>query len=137
MAIREVQQTIKSGSYRSPKTILGFFAIIIGILLTATTATIGILSRSELLHWLIVPVLIFAALVILFVLIGVFVTAWKDATVLMLGQVTGQEFIENRKLTLGDSISGEYIEDFSPALELEQRDTKRLPEPKTDEEAPQ
>lgn len=64
---------------------------------------VGLLARFDSLHPFIPWILIFAAIVIVAVLVGVFVTAWKDPTVLMLGQISGQDYIENRKLALGDS----------------------------------
>jgi hypothetical protein len=100
-------------NYRSPKTILGFFAIVVGILVSGATLVIGILSGVSDLRYLIVPILVFAALLVVAVLVGVFITAWKDPTVLMLGQISGEVFIENRRLTLGDHMSGEYSEDVA------------------------
>src|SRR5438874_773163 len=104
---REATQAMAGGTYRSPKTVLGFFAILIGILASAAVVVIGVLARVAALHYLILPILLFVAAVIVFSLLGVFVTAWKDPTILMLWHVTGEIYIENSKLTLGDSSAGE------------------------------
>ena len=108
MTIRETTDAIATANYRSPKTVLGFFAIIAGILMSGAVFAVGILARVPQLHPLITPVLVFTAVIIVILLAGVFITAWKDPTILMLGQVTGDIYIQNRKLTLGDSTHGEF-----------------------------
>jgi hypothetical protein len=108
--IHEAAEALTTATYRAPKTILGFFAIVLGILVSGAAIIIGVLAGSAELRHLVLPILIFAGGVLLVVLIGVFVTAWKDPTILMLGQVTGEVFIENRRLTLGDSNIGEIKE---------------------------
>ena len=53
----------------------------------------------------------------------------------MLGQVSGQDYIANRKLALGDSDHGEYI-DIVPTNTAERLAPDQpisLPEPKADE----
>ena len=109
-------ETVTTANYRSPKTVLGFFAIVVAIVVTGATFVTGLLSRTPTLHHLVVPVLLFAGILVVAVLVGIFVTAWKDPTTLMLGQVTGEVFIENRRLTLGDSNAGEYTEDIVSAI---------------------
>lgn len=110
MAVQEASQTVRAMSYRRPKTILGFFAIIFAILSTTASVIIGVLSGTESLHSAIPWILFFLAIFAVAMVVGVFVTAWKDPTILMLGQVSGQDYIANRRLTLGDSDQGEYIE---------------------------
>lgn len=132
MMPKEASHTIKSGSYKSPKTILGFFAIVVGILVTGASAVIGLISRVESLHPLIPWILVFSAIVVVIVLVGVFLTAWKDPTVLMLGQMTGHDYIEHKKLTLGDSGAGEYYEVISNT-ESPSSSRAALEEPKGEE----
>ena len=120
--------------YKSPKTILGFFAILIGILGTTTVISVGVLARYPELHPLISDVLIFFASVFLLTLIGVFLTAWKDPSILMLGEVSGEIFLEYKKLTLGDSVAGERVEKFivqDPAITKEIK-TEASPHPSRD-----
>ena len=112
MAFQQAAEAVTAANYRSPKTVLGFFAIIVGILITGATFVVGIFSREAALHSLIVPVLLFCGGLVVVVLVGVFVTAWKDPTILMLGQVTGDVYIANRRLTLGDSNAGEFTEEL-------------------------
>ncbi len=106
------------GVIRSPKTVLGFFALIVAILFLSGIGIIRILAADANLHYLIIPILIFLATVILLVLIGVFITAWRDPTILMLGQVTGEVYLQYRRLTLGDSNAGESVEDIKVARQL-------------------
>ena len=130
---KEASHTIKSTNYKSPKTILGFFAIVVGILIAGTSAVIGLLSRVDALHSYIPWVLLFAAFVVVSVLVGIFVTAWKDPTVLMLGQISGQDYIENKKLTLGDSNSGEFFEVHSNDVKPTFSNRTALDAPKAEE----
>ena len=133
MAVKELAQQVRTGSYRAPKTILGFFAVVVALVLTGVGAATGILSRVEALHHLIVWVLGFGALIVVAVLLCVFITAWKDPTALMLGQISGHEYIENRKLALGDSESSEYTEAVVLPSEFGNTTQEHLPLPKTDE----
>jgi hypothetical protein len=119
---RESSEAVTAANYRSPKTVLGFFAIIAGILISGSVFAVGIFARVRELQWLIPPVLWFCAIVIVALLGGVFITAWKDPTILMLGQITGDVYIENRRLTLGDSVGGEFTHLLgSPAAEQQQK----------------
>jgi hypothetical protein len=114
--MQEATEAITGASVKSPKTILGFFAIVFGLLCSVAAVLVWTFARTPALHGLIVPVVIFVGSVVLMLLIGVFITAWIDPTILMLGQVSGEIYIQNRKLKLGDSTSGEYTEHvISPA----------------------
>lgn len=99
-----------TAQFRSPKTVLGFFAVLIAILASGAVFAIGIFARVPELHGFIAPILVFVGTVIVVTLIGVFVTAWKDPTILMLGQMSGEVYVEYRRQLLGDSTSGEYLE---------------------------
>ncbi|HYI12667.1 MAG TPA: hypothetical protein VEK57_26690 [Thermoanaerobaculia bacterium] len=107
MTLREATRAVTTANYRAPKTILGFFALTVAILSSSTVVVIGILARVAALHGLIIPVLVLLAGIAAAALGGVIVTAWKDPTILMLGQVSGEIYIANRKLTLGDSATGD------------------------------
>lgn len=131
----EVQEdSVKTVTYKKPKTVLGFFAIVLAILGTTGSAIVGLLSRTEPLHSAVPWVLAFLGFVFLGTLVGVFVTAWRDPTILMLGQVSGEDYLANRRLTLGDSDEGEYI-DVSRVTQSEviTDQPAGLPEPKADE----
>lgn len=105
MTLREATRAVTTANYRAPKTILGFFALVVAILSSSTV--IGILARVAALHGLIIPVLLLLAGIAAAAIAGVIATAWKDPTILMLGQVSGEIYIANRKLTLGDSAAGD------------------------------
>ena len=108
MTLRQATEAVTSANYRSPKTILGFFAVVLSVLASATVVVVAILAGEPKLHRLIVPVLAFVGTVVVSSLASVLLTAWKDPTILMLGQVTGEIYIANRKLSLGDSGAGEF-----------------------------
>ena len=107
MTLREATRAVTAANYRAPKTILGFFALVVAILSSSTVVVIGILARVPALHGLIIPVLLLLAGIAGAAIGGVIATAWKDPTILMLGQVSGKIYIANRKLTLGDSATGD------------------------------
>jgi hypothetical protein len=120
-------ETGVAGIVRTPKTVLGFFALLIGILFVSATWVIRILASRIELHYLIIPVLVFLAAILVLVLVGVFVTAWRDPTILMLGQVTGEVYLQYRRLVLGDSASGEFIEDIKVGPTPTEPGRKQLP----------
>jgi hypothetical protein len=107
MTLREATRVVTTTDYRTPKTILGFFALVVAILSSSTVVVIGIIARVPALHGLVIPVLLLLAGIATASIGGVIITAWKDPTILMLGQVSGEVYIANRKLTLGDSASGD------------------------------
>lgn len=116
-----------AGVFKTPKTILGFFAVLLAILFLSAIWIIRILASDSSLHYLIVPILLFLASVLLLVLIGVFITAWRDPTILMLGQVTGEVYLKYRRLVLGDSTQGESVEDITVARDETDLNIRQLP----------
>ncbi|MGB2710663.1 MAG: hypothetical protein WBC33_04040 [Conexibacter sp.] len=127
--IRELTQTIRSGERSAPKTVLAFYGVVAGIIAGASIAAIAVLARQPELRYLVAPILIFDAVLVVLLLIGVFVVSLIDPTRLMLGQITGRDYIENRRLTMGDSRSGEHmtmflepIDDAEPALAAQATD---------------
>lgn len=107
MTLREATRAVATADYRTPKTILGFFALVVAVLSSSTVVVIGILAGTPALHGLIIPVLLLLTGIAISAIGGVIATAWKDPTILMLGQVSGEVYIANRRLTLGDSASGD------------------------------
>lgn len=123
----ETTEQVAQARTRTPKTVLGFFAIVLGIVAMSAAGVIAAIVGTPALHGLIVPILLFAGVLIVAVLVGVFLTAWRDPTVLMLGEVTGETFVEHRRLTLGDSTRGDQeevfqIEPVTPLLEATTED---------------
>lgn len=118
MAKKELEFEVegKHSTNKKPKTVLGFFAIVLCIVNTGGITLIGLLAGTESLHFLIPWVLSFLALVDLGIIGGIFAVTCFDPTKLMLGQVTGNEYLANRKLTLGDNEQGEYIEEINSRI---------------------
>lgn len=110
MSLQGTSEVLSAASFRSPKTVLGFFAAVIALVLTAASFLVAVLAREAGLHGLVLPVLGYLGVLIVAVLLFVCVAAWKDPTMLMLGQVTGEAYLANKKLTMGDSSAGEYQE---------------------------
>lgn len=107
-SVAETAESLTTARFRSPKTILGFFAASLGILATATVVLVAILAKTAELHSLLVPVLCVSGGVFLLLVGGVFVTMLVDPTLLMLGEVSGDVFVRLRQMKLGDSTRGEY-----------------------------
>ena len=103
-------QAIKSGQYSAPKTVLGFLGGIALIVAALASVAIVTFASSSDLHWLLIPVLLFVALGSVALVWAVLRLAREDPTPLVLGEMTGGDYIAHRKLTKGDSTSGEYIE---------------------------
>ncbi len=112
--LRELSQTIRSAESTTPKTILGYCALVLGIAAFACVAAAGVLAQEPALHRYIPWVLGFFALAFFGTVGCVIAITLKDPTKLQLGQVTGRDYIENRRLTLGDSTRGERRD--SPAI---------------------
>src|SRR5688572_24618872 len=90
---------------RQPRTILSFCAAIIGLVLAAAVAIVLALAANDASTYLIPVVLIVAAVIVVAIILGVLLMAVKDPSKLMLGQVTGDEFIRvQQQVMLGDSI---------------------------------
>jgi hypothetical protein len=108
--IHQLTHAIRTGEYRSPRTVLGFFAGMVGIAATVLIFVIWLLEKSANLRYLIPIVLTVFLAIFLFVLVGVMLIALKDPSKLMLGQISGRDYAEIQRVTLGDSRSGEHVE---------------------------
>jgi hypothetical protein len=108
--VHQFTRAIRSGEYKSPKTVLGFFAGMIGIAATVLISAIWLLERTPSLRYLVPITLVVFLMIFLFVLISVLVITMKDPSRLMLGQISGRDYAEIQKVTLGDSSSGERVE---------------------------
>ncbi|GAA2082162.1 hypothetical protein GCM10009840_17810 [Pseudolysinimonas kribbensis] len=93
----------------NPKTVLAFYATVLGILLAAGVAAASVmLATGEGVVY--VPwILGFCGVVFLLIVGGVFWVGKTDPSKLMLGQVTGEEYAEIQRVQLGDSSTGERI----------------------------
>jgi hypothetical protein len=71
---------------------------------------VAVLARTSEFHALVYIVLGVTLAFALGIVGSVLLIALKDPTKLMLGQVSGKEFIEYQRLTQGDSLAGEFVE---------------------------
>jgi hypothetical protein len=83
-----------STGYAAPRTILGFFGIVLLLVVSGGVAAIGFLARHSALYYLIPDVLLGVVLFAVLEFVAVIAVALTDPTRLMLGQITGGEFIE-------------------------------------------
>jgi hypothetical protein len=93
-----------------PRTVLGFYAISAGIMFSGMVGLIGVLGWTGEAAWLIPYLAIAAVAIFISMIVGVFVVNLKAPEKLMLGRVSGSEFVEIQRVQLGDSRSGERIE---------------------------
>ena len=103
----EQVQSMFSRKRDSPKNILGFFGTLLAIWVVGSCTAIIALAKSRTETRMIPWIWGFAALFLLIMYISVFVVMLKNTSKLMLGNVTGSEFIAiQRNIKLGDSESG-------------------------------
>ncbi len=76
--------------------------------MAGTTGLVGFLANSEL-QQLVLPILIFTGFLITLILTGIFILSIVKPQRLMLGQISGTEYVAIEKTTLGDSTGGEFI----------------------------
>lgn len=103
-------QAVGSGKYRAPKTILGFLGSLIAI---AGAIAIGLafaLAGTSSLHYVIVIFVAFVMVLICAAVGTVIVFASKDPSKLMLGELSGSDYVVIQQQTRGDNTSGEYFE---------------------------
>ncbi|GIG40499.1 hypothetical protein [Cellulomonas phragmiteti] len=98
--VSEAVQGFHSKRTENPKTVLAFYATILGLALTADTALVGVLASTGESTWLIPWLILFAGTLSIGLLAAVFFVALRDPSKLMLGQVTGEQYVEIQKLTL-------------------------------------
>jgi hypothetical protein len=103
---QQAAQAIASG----PRTVLGFCVAVFGIVVAGSFAVVIPLARYGDLRYLIGWILGFDGALTVLMLATVFLIVWKDPMRLMLGQITGSEFIQHRRLVMGDSTAGEEPE---------------------------
>ncbi|MFL4475554.1 hypothetical protein ACIPVK_16280 [Paeniglutamicibacter sp. MACA_103] len=123
-AIKQVTNAMRGRQTINPKTVLGFYATVLGILLFATVSVVAVLASNNVELWLIPFLLGFSGLLLLLLLAGVFVVSLIDPSKLMLTQVTGTEYAHIQEtLILGDSNRGDRVESF-PVLEVTESDVE-------------
>ncbi len=95
--------------FPSPRTVLGFYAAVLVILEAGVVGTVGILAAHTGLAYLVPWVLGFAALVLVALIVVVVLMNWLAPAKLQLSPMTGGEYLDWMRLTLGDSTTGEKV----------------------------
>jgi hypothetical protein len=103
----EVIRAIQARQAANPKTVLGYYAGVSGILLSGCVAAVWVLATTHTATYLIPWILGFGGLVFVAVLVGVYRLNVTDPSKLMLRAVTGSEYYEIQRARLGDSLHGE------------------------------
>jgi hypothetical protein len=94
----------------NPRTVLGFYATIILILLTASISMVTVLATTKTATEFIPWIISFTALGVLAIIGGVFYINIRRPANLMLGQITGTEYAEiHKQVILGNSSNGERL----------------------------
>ncbi len=107
-SLQSATRSVRQSQRESPRTVLAFFATTLGLLLAFIGGTVAVLARYKT-HTEAIPfLLIFGGLAFLMLVVGVFyIIMFRDPSSLMLGQVTGSEYVEIQRVQLGDSRAGE------------------------------
>lgn len=109
--MQQWSRAIRAGEVSSPKTILGFFAIVLAILVGGAVSAAVALGGGD--YRFLIPIIFLFVGVVFIVLVAIVVLAmWRDPTRLMLGRMTGREYIDFVRLTQGDSRHGEVDRRF-------------------------
>lgn len=111
-----MMRSVRSNRTENPKTVLAFFATVLGIVLTAVVLATGLLVRKGGYESAVTAVLVFGGALAVLLIGAVFTLTVKDPSKLMLGQVTGTEYAEIQRVTLGDSSSGERTATLLPGM---------------------
>lgn len=134
--IHQAIQSVTSRKSSQPRTILGFlFAIYSALTAAAVACTIALVGTGS--SWLIGFIIAYVGITGVGLLIAVMRQASRDPTGLQVGQLTGSEYESIRRLTLGDSSSGERVEILRPGDDVIEGSTTeeaaREIEPRTEE----
>jgi hypothetical protein len=102
-------RAVRASQQVRPNNVLSFYVIVLLVIEGACALALGFLGGREPLHYLVPYVLGFAAISFLGILVTVIVLTVKFPEKLMLGEVSGTEYVEIQQATLGDSRSGEFM----------------------------
>lgn len=107
--ISNVTQAVASRQTVNPRTVLAFYGTVLALLFAAIVGAIAVLASTDTATYLIPWLLGFGGLVFLLLISGVFAITLRDPAKLMLGQITGTEYVAIHKAILGSSMTGEHI----------------------------
>ena len=102
-------RAVRASQQVRPNNVLSFYVIVLLVIEGACGLALGFLGGRSSLHYLVPYVLGFAAISFLGILITVIVLTVKFPEKLMLGEVSGTEYVEIQQATLGDSRTGEFM----------------------------
>lgn len=103
--IQDVTNGVRHRRTENPRTILAFYATVLGLVLAAIVGAVVALASTRIYVEAIPWLLVFGGALALLMLVGVFVVAHRDPSKLMLGQVTGTEYVEIQRLTVASNQS--------------------------------
>jgi hypothetical protein len=106
----DVTTAVRSRQTINPKNVLGFYATVIGLVLGATVGAALVLAETHTSTNLIPWILGIGLAISVLVAVGVFIINLTDPSKLMLGQITGTEYVAIQRAVLGDSLTGEREE---------------------------
>jgi hypothetical protein len=96
---------LSAATYAAPRTILGFFGVVLLLVVSGAVTAIGLLAGHKNLDYLIPGIALGAVSFAALEFLTVVFMALRDPTTLMLGQITGPDWLAHRRLMLGDSLS--------------------------------
>lgn len=106
----QVTQAVRRKQTLNPKTVLGFYATILGLLFAGVVGIVSVLAATDTSTFLIPWLLGFAGTFLLLLMLGVFIVSLRDPSRLLLTQVSGTEYVAIQTQTvLGDSLTGERV----------------------------
>jgi hypothetical protein len=92
-----------------PKTVLGFCGAVLGIAASLTLGLAIVLSTTD--HLALVAVVLAGFFVVFIGIVAwVLLSMKKDPTRLVVGPMTGREYLEYQRWTAGDDLVGERVE---------------------------
>jgi hypothetical protein len=123
-----------SGLVSSPKTILGFFVALIGLLGLSIFGLAKVFAEVEALRRYIPSLLLFGAGAFVFVAVSILITAWINPEKLMLGEVKGEIYLQMLRLRQGDNVAGDVIEQIPISVSAPSSAMKQLAPPEARKE---
>ncbi|MEV0154143.1 hypothetical protein AB0H57_10440 [Micromonospora sp. NPDC050686] len=107
---QQITEAVGGRKTVNPRTVLGFYATVLGLALTAVVGATGVLAATDTATYLIPWIVVFGGALLILLLVAVFVLTMVDPSKLMLGQISGTEYAYIRQAVLGSSTTGERIE---------------------------
>jgi apolipoprotein N-acyltransferase len=107
--VGEIVRAVRTQEQARPKTALAFFGTAVVAVIGGLPLTLWVLASKKDLQHLVPWVLVLAFLLVVAILGGVYMIVWRDPTRLQVTQMTGPEYTEYQRLTIGDSVAGDEL----------------------------